>query len=94
MAIATEPTVTVSIRVPASLCDELDAIVKATGRNRNHLTQEALRRFVDAGKRQVAVIEERIRQTGRGEFATDEQMRQLWAEFDLDLEDGTEHIAN
>ena len=94
MATATDPTVTVSIRVPASLSDELDAIVKATGRNRSHLTEEALRRFVDAKKRQIALIEGRIRQADRGEFATDEQMRQLWAEFDLELEGGTEHAAD
>ena len=94
MSTATEPTVTVSICVPASLRDELDSIVKTTGRDRNHLTQEALRRFVDAEKRQVAMIEERIRQADRGQFATDEQMRQLWAEFDLDPEDGAEDDAN
>ena len=86
-------------RVPASLRDELDAIVKATGRNRNHLTQEALRSLVDAEKRQGAVIEARLHQADRGQFATDEQMRQLWAEFDLDSDDGiggdvgTEHAA-
>jgi hypothetical protein len=42
----------------------------------------------------VAVIEERLRQADEGQFATDEQMRQLWAEFGLDPENGTRDDAN
>ena len=46
MSVATEPTTTVTIRVPHSLRDQLDALAQAMGRNRQFLGLEALRRYV------------------------------------------------
>ncbi len=93
MATTMEPTTTVSIRIPHALRDELDALAKSTGRNRNYLAHEALRRFVDREKWQIATVEERLRKADAGEFATDEQMADVWAEFGLDDEGDTSERA-
>lgn len=81
MAAADAPTVTVGARAPRDVRDELDKLVKATGRNRNALVEEALRRFIEVERWQIAVIEDRLRQADAGDFASDEEMDELYAEF-------------
>lgn len=64
-------TVTVGARVPREMRDELDRLVKSTGRNRNALVEEALRRFIEAG----------LREADAGDFASDEEMQALWSKY-------------
>ena len=78
---ATEPTTTMTTRLPRSLKDELESLAKSTGRNRNTLVQEAIRRFIDAERWQIHLIEERIREADAGNFATDEEIEELYAEI-------------
>jgi len=68
------PTVTVGARVPRELRDELDQLVKTTGRNRNALMEEALRRFIEVEKWQIADIEAGLREADAGDFATAEEI--------------------
>ena len=70
---AAEPTTTMTTSLPRSMKDELESLAKSTGRNRNTLIQEAVRRFIDAERWQIDLIEERIREANAGNFATDEQ---------------------
>jgi len=74
-------TVTVGARVPREMRDELDRLVKSTGRNRNALVEEALRRFIEAGKWQLADIEAGLREADAGDFASDEEMQALWSKY-------------
>jgi RHH-type transcriptional regulator, rel operon repressor / antitoxin RelB len=78
---AAEPTTTMTTRLPRSMKDELESLAKSTGRNRNTLVQEAIRRFIDAERWQIDLIEERIREADAGNFATDEEMEALYAEI-------------
>jgi RHH-type rel operon transcriptional repressor/antitoxin RelB len=84
MATAAEPTITMTMRLPRGMKDELDALARATGRNRNALVQEALRRFIDVQRWQIAEIEAGIREADAGIFVGDDEMDALWAEFGLE----------
>lgn len=59
---------TISVRVPERLRDQLDALAKATDRNRQYHAFEALRRYVDAEAWQVVLIAVRLRQLDTGEI--------------------------
>lgn len=67
-------TVTVGARVPRDVRDDLDRLVKATGRNRNSLIAEALRRFIDVEQWQLADIEAGVREADADDFATAEEV--------------------
>jgi RHH-type rel operon transcriptional repressor/antitoxin RelB len=86
MSTTTEPTISLTVRLALSMREELDSLAKSTGRHRNALAQEALRRFIDAQRWQIARIDEGIRAADAGDFATDEEMNELWAEFGLEPE--------
>lgn len=93
MATMAEPTTTVTARIPQNVKGELDALVKATGRNRSLLVAEALRRFIDVQRWQISQIEEGIRAADAGDFATQAEMDELWSEFGLAPETLQERAA-
>ena len=86
MAVPSDATTHLTARVPQSVKADLDALARSTGRNRNELVGEALRRFIDQQRWQIARIEEGIRQADAGDFVPDEEMDALWAEFGLEPE--------
>lgn len=83
MAATAEPTTTITARIPTAVRADLDALARATGRNRNALVHEALRRFIDTERWQIALVTERLRQADAGDFATDDEMAELYAEFNI-----------
>jgi len=83
MAATERATATITARIPKELRGELDALSKSTGRNKNALVEEALRRFVEVERWQIASIEERLRRADAGDFATDEEMDELYKEFNI-----------
>jgi len=56
------------------LRDDLDRLVQATGRNRNTLVEEAIRRFVAVEQWQLADIEAGIQDADADDFATAEEV--------------------
>ena len=78
---ATDPRTTLAIRLPESLKAELGALAKATGRNRNALVEEAVRRLIAVEQWQMADIDAGIREADAGDFATPEEMDQLWSKY-------------
>ncbi len=76
-----ETTATVAARIPREMRDELNQLAKSTGRNKNTLVEEALRRFIEVEKWQITLIEERIREADAGNFATDEEVTRVYAKF-------------
>lgn len=80
---AATATVTVGVRIPREMRDELDQLAKMTRRNRNVLVEEALRRFLHTENSQLADIENGLHEADAGDFATDEEMRALWSRFDV-----------
>lgn len=86
-----ESTLTMTARIPRSMKDELDALVRSTGRNRNTLVQDALRRFIDVQRWQIAEIESGISEADAGVFVSDEEMNAMWEEFGLGPTAASEH---
>ena len=80
-------TTTMTIRLSTELKDQLEALAQATGRNKTFLAQEAIRRYVEVESWQLASIQRGIQDADAGRFATDEEMRALWAEFGLEDEE-------
>ena len=81
MSTTAEQSTILTTRLPASIKSELDDMAKSTGRNRNALVQEALRRFLEVERWQIADIKEAMRAADAGDFASDEEMEQLWAKY-------------
>jgi predicted transcriptional regulator len=84
MATTAVPTTTMTIRLPREMRARFDALAKATGRNRNVLAQEAIRRFIEAEEWQIAEIQAGLREAEAGTFASEEEMEELWAEFGVE----------
>lgn len=82
MSVTAEPTTTITIRVPLSLRDQIDALARAMGRNRQFLGLEALRRYVAVESWQVGQILEGIRAADAGDFATDEEAEAVFSKYD------------
>ncbi len=93
MAVGDAPTVTVGARVPRDVRDELDKLVKRTGRSRNKLVEEALRRFIDVERWQLADIEAGLREADAGDFASDEEMEAMRAKYRAYRDQPTEQRA-
>lgn len=82
MSVAAEPTTTITVRVPLSLRDQIDALAQAMGRNRQFVGLEAMRRYVAAESWQVAQILDGIRAADAGDFATDEEVEAVFSKYD------------
>ncbi len=90
MTVSAEQTTTITARIPQTVRRDLEALARSTGRNRNTLVHEALTRFIDTQRWQITTIEDRLRLADAGDFATDAEMDELWAEFGLEPDDAGE----
>ena len=70
-----------SMRLPDDLLGELGDLAEATGRTKTFLTIQALRNFIDQEAWQIAEIKKGIAEADAGDFATDEEMRELDAKW-------------
>jgi predicted transcriptional regulator len=73
-----------TIRLPREMRARFEALAKATGRNRNALAQEAIRRFIEMEEWQLAEIQAGLREAEAGTFASEEEMEEVWAEFGVE----------
>jgi RHH-type rel operon transcriptional repressor/antitoxin RelB len=87
MTATAEPTTTITVRIPQTVRHDLEVLARSTGRNRNTLVHEAITRLIETQRWQIAMIEDRLRQADAGDFATDAEMDELWAEFGLEADD-------
>jgi RHH-type transcriptional regulator, rel operon repressor / antitoxin RelB len=85
MATTAVPTTTMTIRLPREMRARFDALARATGRNRNALGQEAIRRFIEMEEWQIAEIQAGFREAEAGAFASEEEMEEVWAEFGVEV---------
>jgi len=77
----TEATTTITVRIPETLRDEIEALAAAMGRNRQYVALEALRRYVAVESWQVARIGEGIRAADAGKFAGDEEVEAVFTKY-------------
>lgn len=70
---------TVNVRLPEDLYDQIDALAKATASTKRHVTIDALSDHVQCESWQIRDIHEGIREADAGEFATEDQVRAVFA---------------
>jgi len=68
--------ITLSVRVPAELRDQLEHLAEATGRTKSFLAVEALRSYLEIQAWQVQAIQMAIEEadSGKAKFASHEQV--------------------
>jgi RHH-type transcriptional regulator, rel operon repressor / antitoxin RelB len=81
MKTASEPTTTITIRVPERMREQFDALAKTTGRTRQYLALEGLRRYLETESWQIAKIMEGIRAADAGEFAEDDEVERVLTKY-------------
>lgn len=74
-------TSTTSIRLPDEVLGDLDALAKATARNRNYLITEAVKEFVARELWHLHRIQEGVRQAEAGAFVPDDEMAAFWVSW-------------
>lgn len=77
---------TVTTRLDNETQSKLEALSKATDRSRSWLVADAVRRYVEEESWQVAAIEEGVRQADAGDFASEEEVRQAFAKWGVNVD--------
>ena len=72
---------TVTLRLDPKLKRRLDRLSRATQRSKSFLAAEAIREFVDLNEWQVGEIEEALAEADRGEFASEEQVGEIFGKW-------------
>lgn len=70
-----------SMRLPASLSEQLGQLAESTGRTKSYLAVQAIQDFVDREAWQIAEIKQALKEADAGDFATDEEMTALDAKW-------------
>ncbi len=70
-----------NVRLPAELHGQLEQLVQATGRSKSFLTVQALKAYVSQEQWQIADIQSGLQEADRGEFATTEEVRAVFAKY-------------
>jgi len=87
MSTTTSTTAAVTIKMSQEIKDGLEALANTTSRDKDSLAQEALHRYLETESGQIAKIQRAIEAADAGRYVTDEEMKQVWAEFGLDADE-------
>ncbi len=71
----------ITVRMDAEKRAALDALARATDRDRSYLINEAVDAYLAVHRWQIAHIEEGLRQADAGEFASDEEVATAYARW-------------
>ena len=70
---------TLNVRLPEDLYNQIEALASATARTKSYLTIDALNHYVQRESWQIRDIHEGIREADAGEFATEDQVKAVFA---------------
>ena len=76
-------TETVTVRLESELKQRLESLSEATQRSKSFLAAEAIRDFVDLNEWQVQEIGKAVGEADRGEFASDERVREVFGKWEV-----------
>ena len=76
-----EPTTTMTIRVPVGVKERLDRLAQTTARSKSWLAADAIRAYVELQEWQIREIEAGLREADAGEFANDEEVEAVFARW-------------
>jgi len=74
-------SVSMSMRLPAHLSEQLGNLADATGRSKSYLAIQAIQDFVDREAWQIAEIKQALDEAEAGDFATEKEMAALDAKW-------------
>ncbi|WP_027722854.1 CopG family ribbon-helix-helix protein [Maridesulfovibrio zosterae] len=77
---------TVTARVSDETASRLDALAKATNRNKPFLVANTLERFLEEQAWQIAQTVESLDQADRGEFTTASEVKKAFGKWELEVE--------
>ena len=70
-------SVTMTVRLEPELDQRLDRLAEAAQRSKSFLAAQAIRDFVDLNERQVREIHNAIAEADQGDFASEEEVKEL-----------------
>jgi predicted transcriptional regulator len=70
---------TISFRMRAEAVKTLDALAATMDRDRTHLLNEAVERYLELNEYHIKLIEKGLRSAERGDFVPDAEMKKLIA---------------
>ena len=72
---------TINVRLPEALYSQIEELAKATARTKSFLTIDALTQYVERESWQIRDIHEGLKEADAGEFATDDQVKAVFAKY-------------
>jgi len=72
---------TINVRLPEALYNQIEELAKATARTKSYLTIDALNNYVLRESWQIRDIQEGVHEADAGEFATDDQVKAVFAKY-------------
>ena len=72
---------TINVRLPEALYNQIEELARATARTKSFLTIDALTYYVERESWQIRDIHEGIKEADAGEFATDDQVKDVFAKY-------------
>lgn len=73
---------TITVRLPEALYNQIEELAKATARTKSFLAIDALTNYVQRESWQIRDVHEGIVEADAGEFATDAQVKAVFAQYD------------
>jgi RHH-type transcriptional regulator, rel operon repressor / antitoxin RelB len=68
---------TISFRMRAEVVETLDALAETMDRDRTHLLNEAVERYLELNEYHIKLIEKGLRAAERGDFVPDAEMKKV-----------------
>ena len=72
---------TINVRLPEALYKQIEELAKATARTKSFLAIDALTNYVQNESWQIRDIQEGIQEADAGEFASDQQVKAVFAKY-------------
>jgi len=72
---------TINVRLPEALYKQIEELSKATARTKSFLAIDALTNYVQSESWQIRDIQEGIEEADAGEFASDQQVKAVFAKY-------------
>jgi predicted transcriptional regulator len=71
----------INVRLPEALYEQIEELAKATARTKSFLAIDALTHYVQIESWQIRDVQEGIKEADAGEFATDKQVKAVFAKY-------------
>ena len=72
---------TINVRLPEALYKQIEELAAATARTKSFLAIDALTQYVQNESWQIRDIHKGIKEADAGEFATDQQVKAVFAKY-------------